>query len=217
MTASRRSRASRLQILRRLSLGDACQLPAMFRQKPAHAFGIAFPLRPGQGEDQRRAPRPQMRVFDPGFDGVEPAGVGQQAARRGGRRIIRDRPAVEIAQTLGHEAPDFCLGLDRFPRQDPRRDDLEVLHWLAPQAPAELERLLLRQVAERLPDRDVHLRQRDAPMLPARFLVALFLLRPLGVAERAQGLQEAGLGGVEDIVGHDDDSVHKAPCGRSRR
>src|SRR5205085_2756805 len=68
----------------------------------------------------------------------------------------------------------------------------------------QLKRLLLRETAERLPDCGAHLRQRDAPLLPPRFLVALLLLRPFAAPERAQGLKEAGLSGVEERVGHDE-------------
>src|SRR5271157_6126182 len=52
-------------------------------------------------------------------------------------------------------------------------------------------------------------------MLPARFLVALFLLRPLEATERAQGLQQPRLSGFDDCVGHDK-SPAASPCGLER-
>jgi hypothetical protein len=106
------------------------------RGPPKHPLGVALLLGPRQGEDQRRPPRPQMRVFDPGFDPVEPARVGDEAARPDARQIVRDRPAVEIGQTLGHETPDLGVGLDSLARQDPSGDDLQVPHRLAPEARA---------------------------------------------------------------------------------
>ena len=118
-----------------------CAIVRQPRSPAEHPFGVAFLLRPGQGENQRRAPCPQMRAFDPGLDGVEPAGLLDEAARRDGRQIVRNRPAVEIDEPPGHEAPDLAVGHDRFPRENPPRDDFEVPHRLAPQAPAELERL----------------------------------------------------------------------------
>jgi hypothetical protein len=76
----------------------------------------------------------QGPVFDPGLDRVELAGVGDQSARADARQIVRDRPAVEIGEPLGDDAPHFCVRLDRFQRQNPPGDDLQVPHRFAPEA-----------------------------------------------------------------------------------
>ena len=106
------------------------------------------------------------------------------------------RRSVTKPQTL-------ASGAIPFRAENPPRDDLEVPHRFAPQAPAKVKRLILREIAERFLDRGVHAWQRDAPMVPARFLVALFLLRPLGAAKGSQGLQQPSVSGVDDCGGHD--------------
>jgi len=84
-----------------------------------------------QGKVKTSAAR-RVWVCDPDFDDVEPAGVCHQAPRRDGSKIVRCGPAVEIGQTLGHESPDVCVGLDRLPPKNPPCDDLEVPDRLAP-------------------------------------------------------------------------------------
>ena len=89
----------------RIALGEFAQPPAdrlldeplavggEARRPAEHALGVAPVLGPRQGEDQRRAARPQMRALDPGFDDVEPRRIGDEAARRRRWRDCRRPPS----------------------------------------------------------------------------------------------------------------------------
>ena len=79
-----------------------------------HPLGVAFFLRPRQGEDQRRAPRPQMRVFDPGLDRIEPAGSSMRQRDATLARLSATaqpsrsaRRSVTKRQTLASGSIDF--------------------------------------------------------------------------------------------------------------
>ena len=157
------------------------------RRPAEHALGIAPRLRPRQGEDQRGAARPQMRARDPGLDDVEPRRVGERgsATRRSARLSATAQPSrsamrsVTNAHTRASGATD-CRARIRaatiFKSQTGSRH----------RRSASASEVAAVELGDRVADRGVHLRQRDAPVLPARLLVALFLLGPLAVGEGAQ-------------------------------
>src|SRR5579883_783555 len=156
------------------------------RRRPAeHPFRIAALLRPGQGEDQSRPARPKMTAPDPSFDSVEPARIGQEAARADIGEIVGHRPAVEIGHAGADEAPQAVARRNRVAGENARRRDFQVPNRLAPKPRAQAKELARRRILQNLADRAVDVWSRDAPMLPDRLLVPLLLFRPRMTAEAA--------------------------------
>src|SRR5271165_4580885 len=97
-----------------------------------------------------------MRVFDPGFDDVEPPRVGEEATARRALKIVLNGPAVEFRHALDDETPDAFVWRDRLSAQHAPGDDLQIPHRLAPEALAQSQQLVLIGAGEMLPDRPVH-------------------------------------------------------------